>query len=217
MGSKIRGVPEAAPLKPNSDTSGESALEARATTANPVGSRAAKSSGHDDRTFSVGRYLAQQRSLRSISIEDLAEITKIPQRSLERLEAGVFDHHPDGFARGFVRTVAGALGLDPNEAVMRLLREPPDDEAETRRHPGLRVFTAAALVLLGLGVIGVMLWGSTATLRSNPVDGKQSRAIVLRRDVVRELAREQDRLFVRPSPRAGAVQADSVGSSERRR
>ena len=48
--------------------------------------------------------------------------TRIPIRSLARLEAGVFDAEPDGFARGFVRTVAIALGLPPDETVARMTR-----------------------------------------------------------------------------------------------
>ena len=77
---------------------------------------------------SIGAYLTRQRELRGISLDELATLTRIPRRSLERLESGVFDRAPDGFVRGFVRTVADALGLDPENAVMRLLREPADEE-----------------------------------------------------------------------------------------
>jgi transcriptional regulator with XRE-family HTH domain len=69
----------------------------------------------------VGQYLANQRRLRRISIEELAERTRIPRRNLERLESGAFDSAADGFTRGFVRTVAEALGLDAGETVMRLV------------------------------------------------------------------------------------------------
>ena len=74
----------------------------------------------------VGQYLASQRRLRDISLDELAELTKIPRRSLERLEAGSFDGTSDGFVRGFVRCVAASLGLDPDEAVMRLMDEPEE-------------------------------------------------------------------------------------------
>jgi cytoskeletal protein RodZ len=67
-----------------------------------------------------------------MTVDELAQLTKIPRRSLERLEAGAFDGTPDGFARGFVRTVAEALGLDPDDAVNRLLAEPREDEARLR-------------------------------------------------------------------------------------
>jgi len=138
--------------------------------------------------FSIGRYLAQQRVLREISVQELASLTKIPLRSIERLEAGAFDREPDGFARGFVRTVAVALGLDPDDAVTRLLAEPPDDDIEERRVPSFRIVIATALALAGLGVLGATLWGLTAALRSDTTDDRPLPDIVYRRDVVAELA-----------------------------
>jgi hypothetical protein len=138
---------------------------------------------------SVGRYLASQRLLRGISLDDLAVLTRIPRRSLERLEAGAFDRHPDGFARGFVRTVAGALGLDPDEAVLRLRNEPLVDDrargiARAWAGPGIVVGLA-----LGLAIVAVMAlawsWGSPVTAPSAEPAASE---IVYRRDAVRGLA-----------------------------
>ncbi len=78
---------------------------------------------------SVGLYLAGQRRLRGVSVDELAARTRIPRRNIERLEAGAFDAAPDGFSRGFVRTVAVALGLDADEAVTRLMAEPRADDS----------------------------------------------------------------------------------------
>ena len=61
---------------------------------------------------SVGHYLASQRKLRGISLEELATRTRIPGRNLERLESGALDGESDGFSRGLVRIVAEELGLD---------------------------------------------------------------------------------------------------------
>ena len=45
-------------------------------------------------------------------------MTKIPERSLERLEAGRFADLPgDVFVRGFLRSYARCVGLDPEEIV----------------------------------------------------------------------------------------------------
>lgn len=137
----------------------------------------------------IGRYLSGQRQLRGISLEELAEITRIPIRSLERLESGVFDAAPDGFVRGFVRTVAAALGLDPDEAVMRLLREPQDEAIPAAAGMDgkvlvLRVALGIAVVLLGIG-----LWALASELRS-AVSDSDTPEIVLRRDPVRALAGE---------------------------
>ncbi len=139
---------------------------------------------------SIGAYLARQRELRGISLEDLATLTRIPRRSLERLESGVFDQAPDGFVRGFVRTVAAALGLDPDEAVMRLLSEPPADvEADGGVLPWPSPLARwAVLAFAGLLVAGALGW-LAASLGSRPGDPVTD-GTVLRRDPIRELARE---------------------------
>ena len=104
-------------------------------------------------TRSIGRYLAGQRELRGISVEELATQTRIPLRSLQRLETGVFDGDIDGFVRGFVRTVAEALGLDPEDTLTRMLVEPDGSERRTVRSylSVRRVLLAAGLVIVGCG------------------------------------------------------------------
>ncbi len=163
MGQEIRGSPEAASLSDAEPGDG-----------------------------SIGSFLARQRRLRGVSVDELARRTRIPRRSLERLEAGAFDSTPDGFVRGFVRTVAEALGLDPDDAVNRLLREPREDEAlllararEQRKKLALRLALAATalLVLLALGRLSVWLFAG----------GSEGEApVVYRRDALRELGSEPD-------------------------
>jgi len=142
---------------------------------------------------SIGQYLAQQRKLRGISIQELCERTKIPRRNIERLESGALDDQLDGFARGFVRTLADALGLDANEAVMRLMREPAaeeeDRELAAQRARRLRLgAAAAALALVALLAAVTLEWfanGAEPTA-ATPSD----REVTYRSDVVRALARE---------------------------
>src|SRR5258705_11879948 len=108
--------------------------------------------------FSIGRYLASQRELRGISLDDLSARTKIPRRNVGRVESGAFDAQQDGFVRGFVRTVADALGLDSREAVMRMVNEPVGGDEERlwrwRARMGLLgvVLGGVLLLLLGLGL-----------------------------------------------------------------
>ena len=107
----------------------------------------------------IGRYLAGQRKLRGISLDELAGLTRIPVRSLERLESGAFDLSSDGFVRGFVRAVAEALGLDPDDAVMRLMREPQDEGLRA----GSGVFSQKALLArvamaVFAALLGLALW-----------------------------------------------------------
>jgi hypothetical protein len=148
--------------------------------------------------FSIGRYLASQRQLRGISLDDLSARTKIPRRNLERLEAGAFDAQTDGFVRGFVRTVADALGLDSREAVMRMVSEPASGDEERLRRWRVRLAVLGVLVggvlllLLGLGLRVATRWVV------EPAGGPPDH--VFRRDAVRALAddeRERD-----PAPAA---------------
>jgi len=134
---------------------------------------------------SIGSYLASQRRLRGISLDELATRTRIPRRNLERLETGAFDDQPDGFVRGFVRTVAAELGLDAQEAVMRLMGEPPAPDEEWRRR---RVGTALALAgvaAVGLGVAGWALLEAARWVAS-PAPGVEEE-VVYRRDAVQAL------------------------------
>ena len=191
MGREIRGVSEPASLTSEADPL-------------PKG----KARG---REISIGAYLARQRRLRGISVRELAELTKIPARSIERLEAGAFDGNPDGFVRGFVRTIAGGLGLDPEEAVMRMLGE-PTDLAEATGGSALRLdrwlFAIAALLVATLG-LGLAIWGLATRAPSVPA-GDDTPTVVYRRDAVRALADEQARSEGAPQGAVGGP--ESVGS-----
>jgi len=181
MGQKIRGVSEDPPLSSSDDASGADG--------------------------SVGCYLARQRKLRGVSLDELAHATQIPRRSIERLESGAFDRQVDGFSRGFVRTVADALGLDAEDAVLRLLGEPdgPDDEPGIVSE-GLKRWAAVAAVAIGSVALLLGGWSLWARMTSNSGD-PSSEEIFIRRDVVRELAASQSEAFVRKesldSPREG--------------
>jgi hypothetical protein len=138
---------------------------------------------------SVGRYLASQRLLRGISLDDLAVLTRLPRRSLERLEAGAFDRQPDGFARGFVRTVAGALGLDSDEAVLRMMNEPPDDDPTRGVARGWAPRGIVVGLALGLAIAAaVALAWSWRSPIAPPSEEPAASEIVYRRDAVRGLA-----------------------------
>jgi cytoskeleton protein RodZ len=67
---------------------------------------------------SFGERLQRERELRSITLEEIAEATKIGTRSLRALEEQDFDKLPGGiFNKGFVRAYARYLGLDEEQAV----------------------------------------------------------------------------------------------------
>ncbi|MBN1147738.1 MAG: helix-turn-helix domain-containing protein [Anaerolineales bacterium] len=61
----------------------------------------------------IGQQLRQAREERSLTIEQVAQATRIRIHYLEAMEAGRFDSLPSvAQARGFIRSYAGFLGLD---------------------------------------------------------------------------------------------------------
>lgn len=65
-----------------------------------------------------GENLRREREMRGVSLEEIADATKIGVRTLRALEADEFEKLPGGiFTRSFVRTYAKYLGLD-EESVM---------------------------------------------------------------------------------------------------
>lgn len=104
-----------------------------------------------------GRYLAQQRELRAMSVAEVAAATRISRQHLEALEEDRVDDLPgDAFALGYVRSVAGCLGLNVEDAVLRFQerqaeRPPPKPKARSRRSP-LRWRPILLLGLLALGI-----------------------------------------------------------------
>jgi hypothetical protein len=143
-------------------------------------------------SFALGSWLAQQRELRGISREELSALTRLPIRSLERLEAGAFDGQQDGFVRGFVRTVAVAIGLDPDDAVARLLAEPA---ARPRR----RALDPRRVAVAGVGLL------AAAALAAALVEWVQSEPTV-------PAAAAEDAPILRPDPvRALAIEHGLLG------
>jgi cytoskeleton protein RodZ len=68
----------------------------------------------------LASWLRGARQARGMSLADVTKVTKIQARTLEHLEHGRFDQLPaDVFVRGFVRSYARCVGLDPDEAVRR--------------------------------------------------------------------------------------------------
>jgi Helix-turn-helix domain len=174
MGKAIGGLPEAAPLGPE---------------------------GGAEESFALGSWLARQRELRGISREELSALTRLPLRSLERLEGGAYDGQQDGFVRGFVRTVALAIGLDPVDAVARLLAEPAARPRRRALDPRRVALAGLALALLIGGVAALRDWANAP-----PAPGAVTAHAPIRRlDPVRALAIEQGLLSEDGDEAAGAL------------
>ncbi len=107
---------------------------------------------------SLGTYLRHERELRQISLEEIAQTTRIPLRTLQHIEADELDQLPgEVFTRGFLKSYAGSVGLDIEDVLERLQRrlEPTDAAlspapmtAITAPESGRRFGIAIALVVL---------------------------------------------------------------------
>jgi len=72
----------------------------------------------EERKPSVGAYLQQERIRKNISLLDVSKVTRISLQYLEALETDQFQILPGPvFARGFLRTYATNIGLDPKEVM----------------------------------------------------------------------------------------------------
>lgn len=72
----------------------------------------------------VGTTLRNARERRGLSIEDVAASTRISARLLQAIEDNAFDRVPSGiFTRGFIRSFAREVGLDPEETVGQFLED----------------------------------------------------------------------------------------------
>ncbi|MGE0784507.1 MAG: helix-turn-helix domain-containing protein [Sandaracinaceae bacterium] len=69
---------------------------------------------------SLGTYLRHERELRQISLEEVAQTTRIPLRMLQHLEHDELAQLPgEVFAKGFLRSYARAVGLDSEDLLER--------------------------------------------------------------------------------------------------
>src|SRR5262245_66054783 len=73
-----------------------------------------------DARTNLATWLRDGRTQKKLTIEDVARITKIQLRILERLESGQYDGLPaEVFVKGFVRSFARCVGLDESEALQK--------------------------------------------------------------------------------------------------
>lgn len=107
---------------------------------------------------SIGQHLKRERELRQVSLEEMAQTTRIPLKMLNRIEEDRFEELPgEVFARGFLRSYTRALGIAESNVLERYqesCQRVDDDEAPapitaiTPPERGRRFGIAIALVIL---------------------------------------------------------------------
>jgi cytoskeletal protein RodZ len=163
-------------------------------------------------SFSIGDYLATQRCLRGMTLEELADVTRIPRRSLERLEGGAFDRQQDAFVRGFVRTVSSAIGLDPQETLTHM-RGRCAETREPRSVSGLQHFGSVAIGLALASLLLALSLSLAGRVEVSAVEGlflRPAAPPVLQRDYVQELASRVRSASAVGSEESAALEAAAV-------
>ncbi len=92
------------------------------------------------RKESLGEYLKRERELRQISLEEVAEGTKIAIYRLRAMEADGWDKLPaEIFVKGFIKSYAEFIGLVPEDVILRYqeyaAQERPDEPTEPAHKP----------------------------------------------------------------------------------
>ena len=113
--------------------------------------------------MTVGERLREAREQQKVSLHAIAEKTNISVRFLDAIEKNQFGKLPGGiFLRGFIRSYAIQVGLDPDATVAQFLADEPTFREETDDGPvrsgdgpglGLLVAAGLALVAVTLGLI----------------------------------------------------------------
>ncbi|HET8723272.1 MAG TPA: helix-turn-helix transcriptional regulator [Anaeromyxobacteraceae bacterium] len=78
-----------------------------------------------------GRYLLRERELRGLALEDVARVTRLAASVIEAIEEGDPERMPPrGYLVGYLRSYAGAVGLDADDVVLRWQEAAGVDDAD---------------------------------------------------------------------------------------
>ena len=135
-----------------------------------------------------GRYLLRERDLRGLSTEDVARVTRLAPAVIEAIEAGDPERMPPrGYLVGYLRSYAGAVGLDADDVVLRYQEaagvEEPDPAPGPARAgirstawaaPGRRRSTAIAVLLVLLVAAAVAIGLRRGSGDAGEIHGRKS-------------------------------------------
>jgi cytoskeletal protein RodZ len=116
-----------------------------------------------DQAESLGEGLMAARQFYTLSLQDVAALTKVRRVYLSAIEDMKFDLLPSrAFAQGYVRAYAQALGLDEGKALARFRAEVPDENDSFEGPSGIDQQSAPQIRLIAGIVLGlfvaVLVW-----------------------------------------------------------
>lgn len=125
----------------------------------------------------IGAHLRSSREAQGMSLALLARKTRVPQRILAAIEINDLPSiPPKPYGRGFVRSYAGEVGLDPDQTVRAYFGQfshtvPVVTEAAPRR---IQIQSRPSAWLLTAGALTMTALGSLVILGSDPAIGDES-------------------------------------------
>lgn len=109
---------------------------------------------------SFGRYLIRERELRGMTLQQVADTTRIGASNLKALEQDDQSRLPARvFVLGYIRAYAQAIGLDADQAVLRydeLTQKTQQDNVLPAARKGSRALIL--LVIVGVLVAAAVAW-----------------------------------------------------------
>ena len=116
-----------------------------------------------------GKLLLDARVARGMTLAEVAASTKIPVSKLQAIERDDIENLPGGiFTRGFVRSYAAAVGLDPQDTLAQFEARFPDESSVATLHATIegraneefvrRQRTAKSVVWLALLAVPLVVW-----------------------------------------------------------
>jgi cytoskeletal protein RodZ len=103
-----------------------------------------------------GRYLAQERELRGLSLEDVVRATKLPASAVEAIESGDPERTPHrAYVVVYLRGYAAAVGLDGDDVVLRYEEAlgPPSEPRPPRSRSAALLIAVAAVIAAAVAAL----------------------------------------------------------------
>ncbi len=108
--------------------------------------------------MTVGERLREARERQKVSLHTIAETTNISVRFLDAIEKGQYGKLPGGiFTRGFIRSYAAQVGVDPDAAVDQFLADEPGHRDDTDDGGAYQRQGPNTVVLVGGGIVALLL------------------------------------------------------------
>ena len=167
----------------------------------------------DDIVTDVGGRLRRARQQCGLSLHDAAGLTKLPIYVLQAIERNDFDSLPAGmYRKAYVRTLAGEVGLDPNEIAVHYGEQcepiaeapafPSRDSAQERWVRQLTPSPRWSVVRLAALAAPVVIWFSlqrAPEMPAGPLNDIASEFVALPMTVPMTLAADTPRDVARPN------------------